>query len=96
MRHYGLSKLELIEIDASRLSKKSKEGGGYFIRKLYEIDPLSCSQCQGEMRIISFIDLSSPTHGRQQPALWEESHAPSKRNPRVKQITFDPSNGSIN
>ena len=28
----------------------------YFIRKVYETDPLTCSKCQGEMAIISFID----------------------------------------
>ncbi len=28
----------------------------YFIRKVYETDPLVCPKCSGEMRIISFID----------------------------------------
>jgi hypothetical protein len=27
-----------------------------FIRKIYEIDPLLCPKCQGQMKIISFID----------------------------------------
>ncbi len=33
-----------------------KKRWSYFIRKVYETDPLTCPKCQGEMRIISFID----------------------------------------
>src|SRR3989338_1293241 len=53
-------------MDAGRLSQQA---GEYFIRKVYETDPLTCPKCQGEMwfdklttlrgpegRIISFID----------------------------------------
>ena len=28
----------------------------YFIRKVYETDPLVCAKCSGKMRILSFID----------------------------------------
>ena len=47
----------------------SQQAGEYFIRKVYETDPLTCPKCQGEMwfdklttlrgpegRFISFID----------------------------------------
>ena len=47
---------ELSEIDAPPLSKELKKRWSYFIRKVYETDPLACPKCQGEMRIISFID----------------------------------------
>ena len=30
-----------------------KKRWSYFIRKVYETDPLTCPKCQGEMRIIS-------------------------------------------
>jgi hypothetical protein len=33
-----------------------KKRWSYFIRKVYETDPLTCPKCQGEMRIIAFID----------------------------------------
>jgi len=46
----------LSEIDAPALSKELKKRWSYFIRKVYETDPLICAKCQGEMRIISFID----------------------------------------
>ena len=79
-----------------------KRHWSHFIRKVYETDPLTCPKCHGEMRIISFIDLSACEHAQaDQPevikkilehlGLWEESHAPPNRNPEKKEITFDPS-----
>jgi len=47
---------EISEIDAAPLSKELKKRWSYFIRKVYGTDPLACPKCQGEMRIISFID----------------------------------------
>ena len=44
---------EISEIDAAPLSKELKKRCAYFIRKVYETDPLACPKCQGEMRIIS-------------------------------------------
>lgn len=47
----------------------------YFIRKVYETDPLSCPKCQGEMRIISFID--QPEVIKKSPASsLTETHPP--------------------
>jgi len=36
--------------------KNLKRSWSYFIRKVYETDPLVCPKCSGEMDIISFID----------------------------------------
>jgi len=67
------------------------------IRKVYETDPLTCPNCQGEMRIISFIDQPEVIKKiLQHLGLWEESHTPPGRDPAVKEIAFDPSYGSIN
>jgi CHASE2 domain-containing sensor protein len=41
------------DLDAAPLSKELKKRWSYFIRKVYETDPLACPKCQGEMRIIS-------------------------------------------
>jgi hypothetical protein len=30
------------------------------IKRVYEVDPLSCPQCGGEMKVVAFIE--SPTH----------------------------------
>jgi len=47
---------EIIALDPQPVSKELKKRWSYFIRKVYEADPLACPKCQGEMRIISFID----------------------------------------
>ena len=49
-------KTEISEIDALPLYEELKKRWSYFIRKVYETDPLIFPKCQGEMRIISFID----------------------------------------
>ena len=50
-----LFKPEVIEVAPPPISKEMKKRWSYFIQKVYESDPLICSMCQGEMRIISFI-----------------------------------------
>jgi len=57
----GLTKdeTEISENNAPRLSEELKKRWSHFIRKVCETDPLACPRCQGEMRIISFIDLSA-------------------------------------
>ena len=37
-------------------SKESKQNWARLIQKIYEVDPLVCPKCQGQMRVISFID----------------------------------------
>ena len=65
---------------------------GYFIRKVYQTDPLGCPKCQGEMRIISFIDAPDVIKKiLQHLGLWEESHAPPESERPIKELTIDPS-----
>ena len=95
----GLTKdeTEISEIDAPPLSKELKKRWSHFIRKVYETDPLACPKCQGEMRIISFIDQPDVIKKiLKHLGLWEESQAPSERLLAIKEIIFDPSYGSIN
>ena len=77
-------KPEVIEVAAQPISKELKKRWSYFIRKVYEADPLTCPKCQGKMRIISFIDQPEVIKkilpvcvrtrtGRQHLDLWEES-----------------------
>jgi hypothetical protein len=72
-----------------------KKRWSYFIRKVYETDPLICPKCCGQMRIISFIDQADVIKKiLQHSGLWEESHAPPESEPprnEIKEITFDPS-----
>ncbi len=47
-------KAEVIEVASPPKFKELKKRWSYFIRKVYETDPLVCAKCHGEMRI-SFI-----------------------------------------
>ncbi len=46
--------MRLIDSDMSR--KVFRKKWAQLIQKIYNVDPLKCPKCQGEMRIISFID----------------------------------------
>jgi hypothetical protein len=48
----GEQKLILIEQEYPRISRR---GWAEMIRKVYEVNPLTCPRCQGEMRIIAFL-----------------------------------------
>jgi len=82
---------EVTEVPPPPVSKELKRRWSYFIRKVYETDPLVCAKCQGEMRIISFIDQGAVIKKiLQHLGLWEESHAPPDGEPPKREITFDP------
>jgi len=87
-----IGKPEFVEVTPPPVSKELKRRWSYFIRKVYETDPLVCVKCSGEMRIISFIDQRDVIRKiLEHLGLWEESHAPPDRDPPQKEITFDPS-----
>ena len=67
-------------------------GSGVSDKSADIVDPLIFAKCQGEMRIISFIDQPEVIKKiLQHLSLWEESYAPPERDPPIKEITFDPS-----
>ena len=37
-------------------AKESRQNSARLIQKIYEVDPLVCPRCQGEMKIISFME----------------------------------------
>jgi hypothetical protein len=57
---------ETAQIDRSALAAQQTHGGGprpgsvstwaMLIKRVYEVDPLACPQCGGQMKIISFIE----------------------------------------
>ena len=68
MRRETLPRIEAIgEIDAPPLSEGILRVWSYFIRRICETDSLAYPKCQGEMRIVSFIDQPDVL------ALWEKS-----------------------
>lgn len=89
-------KPEIIEVAPPPVSKELKKCWSYFIRKVYETDLLTCSKCQGEMRIISFIDQADVIKKiLQYLGLWEESHASPGRDHAVEEITLDRSSARL-
>ena len=44
----------ILEPDGS--SKEHRKNWARLIQKIYEVDPLTCTKCQGKMRIIAFIE----------------------------------------
>ena len=72
-----VDKTEISEIDAPPVSKELKKRWSYFIRKVYETDPLICPKCQGEMRIISFIDQPGVIKKFFNPLVYGKSPTPS-------------------
>ena len=63
-----------------------------FSGKARESFPLIVPKCQGEMRIISFIDQGDVIKKvLQHLGLWEWSPAPPERDPAIREITFEPS-----
>jgi len=80
--------VEIIEIDPPAVSKELKKRWSYFIRKVYETDPLTCPKCQGEVVIISFIDQPEVIKKTLQHLdLWEEAQAPPDRS--APEMTLD-------
>jgi hypothetical protein len=43
-------------LEPEESSKESRKNWARLIQKVYEVDPLTCPNCQGQMRIISFIE----------------------------------------
>jgi len=43
-------------IEPEESSKEYRKNWARLIQKIYEVDPLTCPKCQGQMRIISFIE----------------------------------------
>ena len=43
-------------LEPSEDSRAYRKNWARLIKKIYEVDPLTCPKCQGKMRIISFID----------------------------------------
>jgi len=73
-------------------SKEYRSRWSRLIRKIYEVDPLICPECGGEMRIISFIEQKELIH-RILAQLGISKEGPS-RSPPVREtspeITYEP------
>ncbi|MEE9120793.1 MAG: hypothetical protein V3U56_05855, partial [Syntrophobacteria bacterium] len=43
-------------LESDEHSRSCRKNRAKLIQKIYDVDPLTCSKCQGQMRIISFIE----------------------------------------
>jgi len=65
----------IIESDATSPAKR--KAWARLIQKIYEVDPLTCPQCQGAMKLISIIDQPDTVkHILQHLGLWETQKRP--------------------
>ena len=53
-----MSKGEIIIADTTPTKKSCSKKWASLIKKIYEVDPLTCPQCSHQMRIISIIEKS--------------------------------------
>ena len=73
--------ISLADEDLTTYQKKCRSLWASLIRKIYEIDPLACPQCQHTMKIIAFIEEDATVKKiLQHLGLWEiRSHSPPPR-----------------
>jgi hypothetical protein len=86
----------LIESDISK--KAFRKSWARLIQKIYNVDPLLCPKCQGEMKIISFIEDNEITKKiLKHLGLWEtHNHDPPPQNSsHISNITYDDSYSQI-
>ena len=75
----------IIESDAASPAKR--KAWARLIQKIYEVDPLTCPQCQGAMKVISVIDQPEVVkHILQHLGLWEMQKRPP---PKIKSPQLD-------
>jgi len=79
----------LVESDVS--PKESRKNWARLIQKIYETDPLICPKCQGEMRVIAFIE-QQPVIRKIliHPGLWKtHNHDPPVHTETAYEIVYD-------
>jgi hypothetical protein len=96
-RKAGLEKpgLESVEVvDDQAAGKGKNRSWARLIRKVFEVDPLLCPDCGGEMRIISFIEeLAVVRKILEHLGLWEDQEPrppPSEEAEAVQELEYVP------
>jgi len=79
-------------IDSDLSAKEFRRNWARLIQKVYEIDPLICPKCEGEMRVISVIeDQAIIKKILQHLGIWEtRSHdPPAQKTPHIAEYVYD-------
>lgn len=85
----------ILEPDGS--SKEYRKNWASLIQKIYEVDPLTCPKCHGQMRIISFIqDQEVIQKILKHLGLWlVKPRVPPRANAPLKELEIDCSDSQI-
>jgi len=85
----------ILEPDGS--SKEYRKNCARLIQKIYEVDPLTCPKCQGQMRIISFIqDEEVIQKILKHPGLWlVKPRVPPRANAPPRELEIDYSDSQV-
>jgi hypothetical protein len=78
----------------SDISRKAfRQNWARLIQKIYEIDPLICPKCQGEMKIIAIIDQYYLIKKiLKHLGLWLRNHGPpEKKIEHISEVIYDDS-----
>jgi len=74
-------------IESDTASPAKRKAWARLIQKIYEVDPLTCPQCKGAMKVISVIDQPEVVkHILQHLGLWEMQKRPP---PKIKSPQLD-------
>ena len=81
-------------IDTGLSNKAFRKSWARLIQKVYEVDPLLCPQCQGQMKIISFIEEQAVIKQiLQHLGLWEIRNTGPPATPDLniaRELTYQP------
>jgi hypothetical protein len=90
---------EILSVADSDMSSKAfRQNWARLIRKIYEVDPLICPKCKGEMRIIAIIDEYQVIKKiLKHLGLWLRNHDPPKNKTQhiIPEFTYDDSYSQI-
>lgn len=53
---YSVVNMRKARLQVVALSRAARSGGTHMIKQVYEVAPLICSHCAGEMRFLAVID----------------------------------------
>jgi len=78
-------------LESEKSSKEHRKSWTRLIQKIYEVDPLTCPLCQGQMRIIAFIENKEVIKKiLKHLGLWEVKPRPPPRMAKSQPLSTEP------
>ena len=86
-------------LESEGSSKEYRKNWARLIQKIYEVDPLTCPKCSGEMKVISVIeDEDVMKKILKHLGLWDRKARPppkEKRRPKTSEYSIDYSSSQL-